>query len=91
MLLSLQEIFSSIDEPRVERHKQHILIDIIILSICAVISEVEGWEAIEQFAHNKEDWLPKSIALENGIHSHVCIARVNSRIKPSEMTDYFIY
>ena len=90
MSLSLQEAFSSIEDPRVERRKRHMLIDIIILSICAVISGAEGWEAIEQFGKEKEDWLRKWIALENGIPSHDCIARVISRIKPSEMTECFI-
>ena len=90
MSLSLQDAFSSIEDPRVERRKRHMLIDIIILSICAVISGAEGWEAIEQFGKEKEDWLRKWIALENGIPSHDCIARVISRIKPSEMTECFI-
>ena len=47
MALSLQEAFSSVEDPRVERHKRHHLMDIIILTICAVISGAEGWEAIE--------------------------------------------
>jgi DDE_Tnp_1-associated len=38
----------------------------------------------------KEDWLRKWMALKNGIPSHDCIARVISRIKPTEMTDCFI-
>ena len=61
-----------------------------MLSICAVISGADGWEAIEQFGNDKEEWLRKWIALENVIPSHDCIAHVISRIKPSEMTDCFI-
>ena len=49
MALSLQEAFSSLEDPRIERHKRHQLLDIIILTICAVISGAEGWEAIEAF------------------------------------------
>jgi len=76
MPLSLQDAFSSLEDPRVERHKRHKLIDIIVLTICAVISGAEGWEAIEHFGENKQDWLRKWIELENGIPSHDCIARV---------------
>ncbi|MEI6709187.1 MAG: transposase family protein, partial [Methylococcales bacterium] len=47
MALSLQEAFSSVEDPRVERNKRHQLMDIIILTICAVINGAEGWEAIE--------------------------------------------
>lgn len=90
MSLNLQEAFSSLEDPRVERHKRHKLIDIIILTICAVISGADGWEAIEQFGKNKQDWLRKWIDLENGIPSHDCIARVIARIAPTGMTDCFI-
>ena len=53
MALSLQEAFSSVEDPRVERNKRHQLMDIIILTVCAVISGAEGWEAIEQFGNEK--------------------------------------
>ena len=90
MALSLQEAFSSLEDPRIERHKKHNLLDIIILTICAVISGAEGWEAIEQFGKDKEGWLKKWIGLENGIPSHDCIARVIARIEPAKMTECFI-
>lgn len=90
MSLSLLEAFSSIEDPRVERHKRHKLIDIIILTICAVISGSDGWESIEQFGKSKIDWLRKWIELENGIPSHDCIARVMARLPATEITDCFI-
>jgi predicted transposase YbfD/YdcC len=90
MALSLQESFSSLEDPRVERHKKHKLLDILILTICAVISGAEGWEAIEQFGKDKEDWLKKWIELANGIPSHDCIARVIARIEPDKMTECFV-
>lgn len=90
MTLNLQTAFESIKDPRVERHKRHKLLDIIILSICAVISGAEGWEAIAQFGHDKQKWLRKWIALENGIPSHDCIARVISRLEPTAMQSCFV-
>ncbi len=90
MALSLQEAFSSLEGPRIERHKLHPLLDIIILTICAVISGAEGWEAIETFGKEKQDWLRQWIALENGIPSHDCIARVIARIDPGKLTECFI-
>ncbi|MFZ2449804.1 MAG: ISAs1 family transposase [Methylovulum miyakonense] len=90
MALSLQEAFSSLEDPRIERHKRHNLLDIIILTICSVISGAEGWDAIEQFGKDKEEWLKKWITLENGIPSHDCIARVIARIEPTQMTKCFI-
>ena len=90
MSSSLEQIFSSVEDSRVERNKKHKLIDIIILTFCAVISGAEGWEAIEQFGEDKLDWLRKWIALENGIPSHDCIARVIAGILPAQMTECFI-
>jgi hypothetical protein len=80
---SLQEAFDSLEDPRVERHKRHQLLDIIVLTLCAVISGAEGWEAIEQFGEEKQDWLKKWIPLENCVPSHDCIARVISRLLSS--------
>jgi len=89
MSLSLIEAFSSIEDPRVERHKRHKLIDIIVLTTCAVVSGSDGWESIEEFGKNKPDWLQQWIELENGILSHDCIARVISKLQPTEMSQCF--
>ena len=90
LALSLQEAFSSMEDPRIERHKKHQLLDIIILTICGVISGAEGWEAIEEFGKEKQAWLRKWIRLENGIPSHDCIARVISRPDPGKLGECFI-
>jgi hypothetical protein len=37
------ECFGEIKEPRVERTKKHLLLDILALSICGVLSGAEGW------------------------------------------------
>jgi predicted transposase YbfD/YdcC len=89
MSLSLVDAFSSLEDPRIERNKRHKLIDIIVLSICAVVSGSDGWESIEEFGKNKLDWLRQWIALENGVPSHDCIARVISRLEPTEMSRCF--
>jgi len=44
--LSLQEAFSSREDPRVERDKRHKLMDIIMLAICAVMSGTNGREVL---------------------------------------------
>ena len=43
------EHFSKLPDPRIERNKLHELIDIIVLTVCAVISGAEGWEDIADF------------------------------------------
>lgn len=50
------ECFGSLQEPRVERTRKHLLLDILALSISGVLSGAEGWEEIEDFAKEHEDW-----------------------------------
>ena len=90
MTLSINEHFSRLDDPRIERKKLHSLMDIITLSVCAVASGAEGWEAIEEFGKEKLGWLRQYIALENGVPSHDCIAYVLSRLSPTQFRECFV-
>ena len=67
---TISEHFSAIKDPRLDRTKLHQLIDIITITICAVISGAESWDDIEDFGHCKYDWLKSFLALPNGIPSH---------------------
>ena len=87
---NLVEHFSNLPDPRSDKNKQYALADIIVLSICAIVSGAEGWEAIEKFGKEKEDWLRQFIKLENGIPSHDCISWVFSRISPKKFQQCFI-
>jgi predicted transposase YbfD/YdcC len=90
MAASIIEHFSTLKDPRIERHKQHSLIDIIVLTLSAVASGADGWEAIEDFGQEKIDWLRQYIALENGVPSHDCIAYVLSRLSPTGFRECFM-
>ncbi len=82
MISSFIEHFSELQDPRIERKKLHALMDILVLTVCAVASGAEGWEAITEFGHAKLDWLRRFIPLKNGVPSHDCIAYVISRLSP---------
>lgn len=90
MAASIIEHFSTLKDPRIERHKRHSLIDIIVLTLSAVASGADGWEAIEDFGQEKIDWLRQYIALENGVPSHDCIAYVLSRLSPTGFRECFM-
>ena len=90
MTASIIEHFASLKDPRIERKKLHKLMDIIVLVISATVSGAEGWEAIEQFGHDKEEWLKQFIALENGIPSHDCISYVMSRLSVKGFQECFM-
>jgi predicted transposase YbfD/YdcC len=77
-----QGYFSEIEDPRVERCRAHELMDILVMSILAVIAGAKGWEDIETYALSKQDWLRQFLALPNGIPCPDTFRRVFERIDP---------
>jgi hypothetical protein len=43
--------FKDLEDPRTERTKKHLLLDIIALAICAIISGADGWEDMRIISH----------------------------------------
>ena len=80
--LAMASYFEELEDPRIERTRKDSLVDIICLSICAVIAGAEGWEDIEEFGRQKEAWLRQHLRLEHGIPSHDTISRVFRALKP---------
>ncbi len=87
---TLQSIFEVIEDPRVERTKQHQLIDIIIIAILGVLCGADGWVDIESFGNTKETWLKTFLDLPNGIPSHDTFGRVFARIDPKQFETCFL-
>lgn len=76
------ECFKELKDPRVDRTKKHLLLDIIAIAICAVICGAEGWEEIEDFGKARQDWFSNFLELPNGIPSHDTFSRVFGVLKP---------
>ncbi len=87
---TIADHFSNIDDPRVERTKQHKLIDIITIAICAVICGADSWVAIETYGLAKYEWLQQFLELPNGIPSHDTFARVFARVDPQQFQACFL-
>jgi predicted transposase YbfD/YdcC len=79
-LEALEEHFSKVTDPRVDRTKEHKLLDMIAIAICAVICGAESWVDIELFGKSKLLWLKTFLELPNGIPSHDTFGRVFARI-----------
>lgn len=73
---SLEECFSELPDPRVQGRCDHKLIDLIIITVCAVICGADSWTGVETFARAKELWLKRHLELPNGIPSHDTLGRV---------------
>lgn len=89
-LTSAVDCFSSLEDPRVEGRCDHLLIDIIVLTICAVVCGAETWTGIQAFGYAKYDWLKTFLRLPNGIPSDQTIARVFSLIPAQAFLDCFL-
>jgi len=87
--LWLVESFEQVEDPRVNRNKKHRLIDIIVIALCAVLSNANDWNEIETWGIIKEDWLRQFLELPNGIPSHDTFNRVFSLIDPKQFFDCF--
>lgn len=79
-LEAIEEHFSKVTDPRKDRTKDHKLMDIIAIAICAVICGAEGWVDIELYGKSKQPWLSTFLELPNGIPSHDTFGRVFSLI-----------
>lgn len=87
---SIIEHFGSLEDPRIERTKLHLLLDIITLTICAVICGADGPSDVEQYGNEKYEWLKSFLTLPNGIPSHDTIGRVLARVNPHHFQSCFL-
>ncbi len=85
----LRQHFGHLTDPRVERTKEHKLIDIIVIAICAIIAGADGWVAVETFGQAKKKWLRTFLDLPQGIPSHDTFGRVFGLLDPSEFEQAF--
>lgn len=81
--------FGRLEDPRLDRKKQHSLLDIMAISICAAIAGADSWTEIADFGRAKEDWLRTFLKLPNGIPSHDTFGRVFSLLDPGQFEEAF--
>lgn len=73
---SIVDYFGELEDPRIDRQKQHQLLDILVIALCAVLCGADDWMAIETFGKAKAAWFKQFLALPNGIPSHGTFGRV---------------
>jgi len=74
----------------VERNREHLLEEIRLISIAAVLSGAESWNNIAEYGEDKLEWLKTFLTLPSGIPSHDTFNRVFAALDPEEMEKGFV-
>lgn len=86
---SLVECFGDLPDPRMVNKCRHLLLDIVLIGICATIANADGWEDIADFAEAKAGWLKQWLALPNGIPSADTFQRVFAHLDACAFQERF--
>ncbi|MBM4027696.1 MAG: transposase family protein, partial [Planctomycetes bacterium] len=65
----IQDHFAELTDPRV-RKVTYPLINVVVISVCAVICGADDFVAIAEWGRKKHQWLARFLDLEKGIPSH---------------------
>src|ERR1035437_9373708 len=81
--------FADLRDPRVERTREHLLEEILLIAIAAILSGAKGWNEIEDYARCKREWWSGFLKLPGGMPSHDTFHRVFSALDPEELEKGF--
>ena len=87
---TIDKHFASLTDPRRGNARQHELLDILVISICATIGGADGWTEVEQWGQANEAWLRTFLKLPHGIPSHDTFGRVFARLDPQAFRRCFL-
>jgi predicted transposase YbfD/YdcC len=87
---SLEECCGDMPDPRVEGRCEHVLVEIVLISICAVLCGAESWSEVEQIGNTKAAWLKQYLTLAAGIPWHDTFGRVFRLLNAAEFQRRFM-
>lgn len=87
---SLVTHLSQVPDPRINRRKDHDLVDVLVIAVCTLLCAGESFNDMEDFGKAKYDWFRTFLGLRNGIPSHDTFNRVFAAIDPKQFLDCFL-
>jgi predicted transposase YbfD/YdcC len=80
--LSVTRFFRRLRDPRRRHLRRHLLMDLIVITLCAVIAGANDWQQVVTFARHRRSWLESFLGLPHGLPSHDTFERVFDRLDP---------
>lgn len=80
---SLVGHFKPLEDSRCPLKRRHILHEMIVIAIAAILCGAGGWVGIAQFGRSKRVWLQGFLTLPHGIPSHDTFGRVFALLEPA--------
>lgn len=87
---SLIEHLSIIRDFRDGPAQKHLLVEVLTISVCAMLAGAESFVDMERFGKAKEAWFRGFLKLEYGIPSHDTFLRVFAALNPKEFAECFM-
>lgn len=84
--------FSELEDPRrtSKGNFQHLLSDILLLTISAMLCGVDDWPSVITFGKNQLEWLKKFGGFKNGLPSQDTLERVFAALNPKYFNHCFM-
>ncbi len=88
-VVSILEYFKELEDPRSTVNRRHLLGDLIVICVLAVIAGADGPKAIGIWASANGIWLARYLKLPFGIPSHDTFGRLLAALKPQAFQSCF--
>lgn len=83
--MNWQDYFPNVSDPRVAGRTTHKLNDILMIALCATISDGDTFEDMADYGRDKQTFLSQFLELPHGIPSHDTFRRVLSLVPVEEL------
>src|SRR4051812_43024540 len=87
---NLVERFRDVPDFRCGNDNQaHLLVDVLVTAVCAVIGGADSWQAVERFVISPQAWFRTFLELPGGVPSHDTYRRVFLLLGPVHLNSRF--
>lgn len=86
-IISLITTLEDVPDPRVDRTKDHDLVDLLVIALCTILVGGDSFYDMEEFAEVRLSWLKTFLRLRNGAPSHDTFNRVFQALDARQLAD----